>query len=277
MNRGWWMLLRLSLRSYLGKYLLRLWILLGIYAIILHSCDRILLLRTIERSPAISQQASLLLIPRFAVFFSLLYFFGIILAIGLGAFQIENEIRRKFLLNFLSRNISRAMYLTSRVSAAFLIFVSFSFFSLLLFHWLYPSSEQPPEDWAFYRIFLLLVLFQMLVYSCGLFFSGWIHPVLSAGFTFLLIFLPGFFLFLSVITQTAWLSLLLRILYWILPAFDRVNIAELGIFYALRHTRAFSEIPPDNDFFLFLHLLLYPVILMSFYWQGFRKRPLSGG
>ncbi|MFN4181637.1 MAG: hypothetical protein ACK4G3_00260, partial [bacterium] len=254
---------------------IRLWILMALFGFILHSCDRFLLLQTQPVSPSEKLHAVLIL-PRFLTFFSLLYFFGIFLAVGIGAFQIENEIRRKFLLNFLSRNVNRTMYLSSRVLAACFLFLTFSLTSLALFHLMY-SEYHLARDWRLYRIYLYLFLLQFMIYALSQFLSGIFSPILSAGLTLFLLFLPGLLRFLWSTTEEKWLATVWRVLYWLLPAFDRVNLVEMGFYLAQEKQMKFLFRRAPGDVSLSLHLFLYALLLLWFYSRRFQKRALSGG
>lgn len=249
---------------------------LVLFGFILHSCDRFLLFLS-HQMPHQDNFHLVLIVPRFLTFFSLLYFFGIFLALGIGAFQIENEIRRKFLLNFLSRNVTRNMYLTSRILAACLLFLTFSLTSLALFHLMY-SEYHLARDWKLYRIYLFLFLLQFVIYALSLFLSGIFSPILSAGFTLFLLFLPGLLRFLFFNTREKWLALVFRGLYWLLPAFDRINLVEMGLHLAgeKQMRSVFPGTQTSGDIYLSLHVFLYALLLLWLYGRRFQKRALSG-
>lgn len=197
--------------------------------------------------------------------------FSVAFATISGATLLAKELSKKTIYNILAKSVTRSEFLWGKYlgmcATAFLLALLLSL-ALLLFLTLFSANFESEMIQACLHVLLEL----LIVCACAIFFSSIvITPTLNGLFTFML-FLAGrsrdYLLTLAHSDLvTAPVSSLLKLVYWLLPPLDIINIGDRAVYGQLT--------PLSTSGWCLIYSLAYSVILLMLATLFFSRREFN--
>jgi Cu-processing system permease protein len=163
-----------------------------------------------------------------------IHLFGLVVAVFVGTSLVNKEIEKRTIFTLISKPVSRAEFLVGKhLGLGGVVGVLLSLMTLLFFivYALTQSGgELPVFPIVIATVFCYLEL--LIIVAVALFFGSFTSSVLASLFTFSL-YLAGHFsqslLQLGLLSKNAFIENLTRIIYYILPDLERLNLRNGAI------------------------------------------------
>lgn len=272
-------MVRLQFNAILGKRGVRSLALVAALLLFTKGCDSVFVISRAfapapagEGMPTPVEQGFLMF--RYMFFFVIITMFGFLMTTAVGAFAVETDIRQKYIVNVLSKPLSRAQYLMGKILAATLFIVLYCAVGvglfLLNFH---PGRKDLNGD--FWTIFGMLFVLLFTQFAIALTLSLVFHPI-AAGL--LSIALAGLVQVLTPIlffaADGSFTDRAASALYALLPSLDQINLPLLGAKLAnpLLTQIGFRRLGGASEGLIAAHNLLYAAALLTLYALAFRRK-----
>ncbi len=209
---------------------------------------------------------------RYVIFLLFVLLFGLFIAVSLGAYLVETDVRRKYILNILSKPLTRTEYFLGKILGVFLFFILYSAFCFVYF---LVNFHIPWKEIGADHIlpFVFLIVVMLVEFSITLILTLFLHPIAALLLGIGFYFSPSILVLVVISTSMPYLQKILTVLYYLLPSLDRINIPMFG-FRAARLSALIpsGEVQDMRYLLLMAHNLFYALFLMLTYLYFFRKK-----
>jgi len=210
---------------------------------------------------------------RYTIFLMFLVLFGIFIAVFLGGYLVETDIRRKYILNILSKPLTRTEYFLGKILGVLLYLFLYSAFCFVYF---LINFRVPLKDIGADHIlpFIFLGVVMLVEFSVALILSLLFHPLAATLLGLGFYFTPHILVSIIILTSHPYLHKVLIGIYYFLPSVDRINIPMFGIRMAKLSGFIPSGAQAQDPRYLLLisHNVLYALMLILTYLYFFRRK-----
>ncbi|MHA2642339.1 MAG: ABC transporter permease subunit [bacterium JZ-2024 1] len=268
MNLVW-----LQMRTVFGKRGLRALWMGAALVLFLKGCDGFIQMATRFDRSATGPDFAPIAMARIFVVVLLLSFFGIFLSLAIGAFVLDTDLRKRFLLNLLATPLTREEYILGKWLGALAVFATYWVFCAASYCYILavpPWKLRENHAWVLGALAATMIL----NYAIASFLSLWIHPIGAFVGTFALQGASQFLLTILAFWGSAWWAPIVKILFYLLPSPARQNPVAFAARLTPIPNIGMPGIQPDP--IVFIHNLSYSALLMWVFWITVKRRSLRG-
>jgi ABC-type transport system involved in multi-copper enzyme maturation permease subunit len=203
----------------------------------------------------------------------LLSFIGIFLSLAVGAYVLDTDIRKRFVLNLFGTPLTREEFIVGKWLGAFSVFVVYWLFAAAAFCYVVgvsPMKLNERHAW----VLAALAATMVVGFAIAAFLSLWLHPIAAFVGTFAVQGAAQFVMVLLAFWGSAWWAPIAKGVFYILPSPARQNPVAFAMRLSPLPEAAMPGMEPDAT--VFMHNLSYAALLMWVFWVLLRRRSLRG-